>query len=396
MKLKKLMMAVLTGLAALPALASEPFNWTEYYFLLPTDEDSRPYKRYMDEKYGTQWNLNVAYNLWNTEGAMPGGNNHNNLLMASLQLQQRLIEDSVGGGTWFRLEVDSCWGLDRESAQSDTYYTSFFGIPHSVHNNAKGPHNVMVAEAMLMHFRNNKRTVFTAGIVDLSNYIDCVSIAASGYHGFNNTGFVGPFTNPVTLYNLGAIAMHQIDDRNYIIGGISRNTAGPGDNPFGGSISDGYLATAEYGHICNDGKTILRFSPFIHRSTGNASGKHASGGFSCSIEYKQSDALTLYSRAGYGFRDDVTEPFGIAIGAQAKLCPSRPQDYCGLSYGLFKGKRNSDGDYYEGRQHQVEALYSFQVNEYMKVVPHVQAIMNPTYYDADAEFIWGFMTVFVF
>ena len=99
MKLKKLMMAALAGLTALTASAADSFNWTEYYFLLPTDENSRPYKRYMDEKYGTQWNLNVAYNLWNTEGAMPGVNNHNNLLMASLQLQQRLIQDSVGGAT---------------------------------------------------------------------------------------------------------------------------------------------------------------------------------------------------------------------------------------------------------------------------------------------------------
>ena len=113
------------------------------------------------------------------------------------------------------------------------------------------------------------------------------------------------------------------------------------------------------------------------------------------MEHKQSDYLTLYTRAGYGFRDDVTEPFGIAIGAQAQLCPARPRDYFGLSYGLFKGKRYN-GMHYEGRQHQVEALYSIQVNEYMKIVPHFQAIMNPTYYDTDAEFIWGFMTVFVF
>ena len=396
MKKNTILSAALAAMAMLPAAAQDAPSLTEYYFLLPTNEDSFSYLRKADLEYGTQWNCRLAYNMWNTEGGLPGMNNHHNILMFSTQVQQRVIEDSVGGGTWLRVEFDASWGLDPESADQDKFINNVFGSSHWVHNNAKGPHDGHFAEAMVLHFRNNKRTVFGAGIVDTSNYLDCVSVAASGYYHFNNTAFVGPYSQPVTLYNLGAIAMHQIDERNYVIGTLTRNCTKRGHNPFSGSFLGSYYLSGEYGHTFNDGKSIIRFSPFIARSEDTASGKHVNGGISGSFEYKPNSAMTYYVRSGFSFRDDINPGATISAGFQARPFAARPQDYIGLSAGVFKATKPVDGSTYNNREYVVEAMYSYQLNKHVQIVPHMQFLWDPAYSDVDYGMVWGLMTVLTF
>lgn len=86
-----------------------------------TPEEGDPaYKVKANEKYGTQWGVDMAYGLWNTE-KVSDVKRHNNLALLHAQLNQRLIEDKANGGTWLRVEFSGSWGLDRESAQSDTF-----------------------------------------------------------------------------------------------------------------------------------------------------------------------------------------------------------------------------------------------------------------------------------
>lgn len=404
MKKNILLTGILAGMTAMTAMAGETTlpaaptadpTLTEYYFLLPTNDESFPYLRKADQKYGTQWNNRLAYNIWNTEGGLPGMTNHHNILMFSTQVQQRIIEDSVGGGTWLRAEFDASWGLDPESADEYGFINNVFRSSHWTHNNAKGPHNGYFAEAMIMHFRNNKRTVFAAGIVDTSNYLDCVSVACSGYYHFNNTAFVGPYSLPVTLFNLGVIAMHEIDKNNYVIGTLTRNCTAAGHNPFSGSFTDNYFLAGEYGHIFNDGKNTVRVQPFISRTANTlrpSTTHHTNAGISGSFEYKPNSTTTLYTRTGFCIRDDINPGANLSVGAQVKPFASRPKDFAGISAGVFKAIQPSVNK----REYVVEAMYSFQVNKHVQIMPHVQAIWNPAYSDINHGFVWGMQTVLTF
>ncbi|MFR4436504.1 MAG: hypothetical protein ACLT8C_02060 [Akkermansia muciniphila] len=65
-----------------------------------TPEEGDPaYKVKANEKYGTQWGVDMAYGLWNTE-KVSDVKRHNNLALLHAQLNQRLIEDKANGGTW--------------------------------------------------------------------------------------------------------------------------------------------------------------------------------------------------------------------------------------------------------------------------------------------------------
>ena len=44
----------------------------------------------------------------------------------------------------------------------------------------------------------------------------------------------------------------------------------------------------------------------------------------------------------------------------------------------------------------VPSMYSFQVNDYFKVVPHFQFIANPAYSTSSENILWGVQAVFSF
>ena len=80
-----------------------------------------------------------------------------------------------------------------------------------------------------------------------------------------------------------------------------------------------------------------------------------------------------------------------------KLFPSREDDFLGISYGVFKGQTPCDGERAEHNREQVlEVMYSFQVNDYFKVVPHFQYIANPAYSTSSENILWGVQAVFSF
>ena len=122
-----------------------------------------------NEKYGTQWGVDMAYGLWNTE-KVSDVKRHNNLALLHAQLNQRLIEDKANGGTWLRVEFSGSWGLDRESAQSDTFFTEAYATASGLHADAMGPHEGIFPEVALMQYFAGKRACLIAGMVNLTSY----------------------------------------------------------------------------------------------------------------------------------------------------------------------------------------------------------------------------------
>ncbi len=122
-------------------------------------------------------------------------------------------------------------------------------------------------------------------------------------------------------------------------------------------------------------------------------------GFATSIEYSSNEALPLYARAGLATRQALGGTAEFSCGATVAPFASREADFIGLSYGVFK-HRNSDetGEpTAHAREHVVELMYNWQLNDHVKIVPHYQYIHHPAYRDdVSHASIFGVQTVLSF
>lgn len=405
MKKHNIIAIALTSLMALPVTAQDNApvagDILQGINMFTPEEGDPSYKLKANEKYGTQWAVDMTYGIWNTE-KVSGVTRHTNLALLHAQLNQRLVEDNINGGTWLRVEFSGSWGLDRESAQSDTFFTDAYATASGLHADAMGAHEGVFPEVALMHYFAKKRACLIAGMVNLTNYFDAVSIANDSFSSFTNDGFVNSTILPLVDSNLGGILQVELDRNNYMMVGVSRTGGDSGYNPFNSDNGDGYAVVGEYGHIFADGAATLRINPFytsmdVDMDDGSGERRRQNAGLVASIEYTPCDSLTVYSRAGFAAKQYLSNSAEVSLGANVKIIPSREDDFFGVSYGVFKGQTPCDGERTENNREQVlEVMYSFQVNDYFKVVPHFQYIANPAYSTANENVLWGVQAVFSF
>ena len=401
----------LAGLACLPVIAAEDSKPTAGDILqginMFTPEEGDPaYKVKANAQYGTQWAVDAAYGYWQTDNAISGTNRHNNLFLVHAQLNQRIVEDSVHGGTWIRAEFSGSWGLDRRSSKKSTFFTEGYANASGLHSDAIGPAEGVIPELAIMHYFNNKRVCIIGGMVNLTNYFDAVSIANDSFSSFTNDGFINTTIVPLPDSNLGSIVQVELNSTNYVMGAISRTGCPSGYNPFDSDRCDGYVVVGEWGHIFADGDATFRFTPFFQSIDMEDDRTRENWGFAASLEYALSDSCTVYTRTGLARYASLGNSAELSVGANLKLIPSREDDFLGISYGIFKGATNNDafpsyvdeetGRAGHNREQVVEIMYSFQVNDYLKIVPHYQFIQDPAYRSTSHESIWGVQTVFSF
>ena len=374
-----------------------------------TPEDGDPaYKVKAHERYGSQWGVDIAYGYWHARHATDDTHKNNHLGLLHAQLNQRLIKDDENGGTWLRVEVSGTWALDARTARSNGggTYTEGFGMSTSVHPDIMGAHHLYLPEVALMQYIAGKRACVIAGVVNLTNYFDAVGIANDTFSGFVNSGFVNSTILPLSDSNLGAIVQVELSRKNYLMAAVSRTGVEPGYNPFRGD-SDGYCIVGEYGHILGDAHAVLRINPFfsmidVYTEEGGATHRR-NAGLVGSIEYSLGEAVTLYARAGFGAKQNLSNSAEFSIGATVKLFPSREDDFFGISWGLFKGatpyRADSEDEEAEKGHHRetvLEAMYSLQMTDCFKMVPHFQYIHNAAYRAKRDASIIGLQGVFSF
>ena len=390
----------MTGFLTLPLIAQEEGpavgDLLQNINSLAPDEDAPSYKRKASEKYGTEWYADMAYGLWNTE-KVPGVTRHTNLALVHAVLDQQLIEDNANGGTWLRVEFSGTWGLDRESAQSDTVFADLVGNTTYVHGEHWGAHDGVFPEVSLRHHFAGKRACIIAGMVNLTNYFDAVSIANDSFSSFVNLGFINSSILPLVDSNLAAVVQVELSRNSYAMVGVTRTGCMPGYNPFKSDNCDGYAVVGEYGRILADGDVTIRINPFytsadVDLEDGKGEKRRQNAGLVGSVEYTPCERVTLYSRAGFAAKQYLRSSAEFTVGTHVNLIPSREDDFFGISYGVFKAQTPAE----HHREHVLEAVYSLQLNDYLKVVPHVQYVANPAYSTEDEAFIWGVQTVFSF
>ncbi len=406
MNAKNIIAAVLAGFSvALPAIAGEDSKpqagdiLQDINMFIPEEGDPA-FKIKAHERYGTQWAVDAAYGFWGTHHALPGTRHKNNYALLHAQLNQRLIEDNEDGGTWLRVEFSGSWALDAATRAADRRGQDFvggIGLGTDAHADMYGANGFYMPELALMHYAMDKRLCIIAGMVNLTNYFDAVSIANDSFSGFTNTGFVNSTILPLVDSNLAALVQWEVDSNSYVMAAVSGTGAEMGYNPFN-PAADGYCIVAEYGRRFAEGAATLRFTPFYESLEYNGRDRSRTG-FAASIEYSPCEQLTLYARAGLATHQNLGGAAEFSCGATWAPFSCREDDFIGLSYGVFKHRNSAETDEAtaHNREQVLELMYNFQLCRHVKLVPHYQFVKNPAYReDASHASIFGLQTVFSF
>ncbi len=386
MNIKRIL--TLAGLMAAPVFAAGEL--LEGINMFTPEEGEPAYKIAANEKYGTQWYADVAYGYWHGHNTSPEVHSNANLALIHAGLIQRLIKDELDGGTWLRAEFYGGWGLDRKSSQTSYLVTD--GVLSATYPHAEiyGGHDGYITELAIMHYFAAKRACIVAGMLDMTCYFDAVGIANDTFSGFTSAGFVNSGVLALPEANLGAVIQYELDSTSYAMLGFSRETTSCGYNPF--NSGTGYMVVGEYGRQILDGAATVRLNPFF-RHVEEVDGHCNNFGIAASIEYEVSDGLTVFARSGWSAYQELGNAFDFSCGANVYLIPSREDDFLGVALGVVKACAPTVNN----REFVAEAMYSFQVNDYFKIVPHIQYIANPAY-DADCSdaVLMGVQGVFSF
>ncbi len=395
-------LALLLGLSAIASGDSKPQAGAllQDINMFTPEEGAPAFKVKANERYGTQWAVDAAYAFWGTHKALPGTRHKNNYALLHAQLNQRLIDNERNGGTWLRAEFSGSWALDaatRSAERNGRDFVSGIGLGTDGHADMYGANGLYLPELALMHYAAGGKSCVIAGMVNLTNYFDAVGIANDSFASFTNTGFVNSCILPLPDSNLGALVQWELSPNSYVMAAASRTGAEMGDNPFD-TDTNGYALVAEYGRFFADGAATWRFTPFYERVNHNGRNRSRTG-FATSIEYTPWEPLTVYARAGLATRQELGGTAEFSCGAAFTPFASREADFIGLSYGLFKHRNSEETGEptAHAREHVVELMYNFQLNDYMKIVPHYQYIHHPAYReDVSHASIFGVQTVLSF
>lgn len=341
------------------------------------DESDYRLKREADKNLGLQWNIDTAYTLWHSENSFTdGGSNTNNYLLFRVRVAQQLIEDKINGGTWIRIEANASRGLDSANIRTEEDFLNSFENGSRVHDDIIGPQSTLLSEFVLMHYMNRARVCLSAGIVHHMNFFDAVSISNDSFFSFNNAGFVNSSVLPLVSGNLGIVLQMELNKKNYLMFSFAKNNTAAGQNPF--HWGRGYVIIGEWGHSKIDDKLIMRLNPFLQALEGGSDGNNKTAynvGITASAEYAPSQLHSYFVRVGYGAKQSLGPSGELSFGSNIKFTPSQPDNFLGIAYGFFKPIGSSD--IVNKHEEILELMYSFQINDYFKIIPHIQFIRKP-------------------
>ena len=397
-RLFSLLTAMMALVSPMAAVATEPAPGNIVYngnMFAPGDE-APMFKKVANEKYGTQWIFDLQYAYWALDNAEPGYNDNAHLAILYTILNQRLVQDEHNGGTWLRVDFAGSWGLDNASDDPSTFYVNSLGMCSGLHTDVLDAHDAALLEVSVKHFFAGKRAMVAAGMIKLNNYFDRI-----GHARFTNDNFESSGVLPLPFNNLAVVAQYELDRRNWVTGAITRMGTRWGMNPFNPDHANGFAMVGEYGHIFGgnyQGK--VRVSPFFCSQDGwgkdgRLHDRNAVGIFG-SVEYQLSDPVKVYGRAGWASGDYQRCSAEMSAGTTINLCPSRPNDYLGIAYGMFKGGESGVSPLVNEFEKILEFTYHVQMNDYMYTSFYYQMIMDAAYRDRDFASASGVQVGFSF
>lgn len=361
--------------------------------LFAPEEGDPAYKIAADEKLGFQFAGDMAIGYWNTSDAAPGAATNSAYYLIHAQAAQNIVKDNINGGLWLRAEFSGSLALNRSSRHADPDFNGGQGSATDAHADIFGGNNWCIPELILMQFYNKKKVAVSFGMVNLTNYFDAVGIANDSFSSFTNTGLVNSTILPLVDSNLGAVIQYEMNDDNYVMFAAARTSTETGYNPF--RSGKGYALVGEYGYTFADGDATLRINPFLDAV--EEDGYDYNVGLVASIEYAVNDSTTVYARAGFSGDDNLGNGAEFSVGTHIRPFSSREDDFVGIAYVYTKPMGCDEDEEIGSSENVIEVIYSYQVTDAIKVVPHFQYIHGAADQAAKQDqCIFGVQTVYSF
>lgn len=340
--------------------------------------DSAPaYKKALFEKTGTAFGAELGLGYWAIDNQAKGYNSNNVIAAVWARVDQRLIKDDIHGGTWLRADAMGSWGLDHDTA-SKNFFDSGFGSATWHNTDLFGPANFYLLNLTLKQYFYHKRLCVNGGIIWMSQYFDRISHAR-----FANDAFEKSPVLPLIWQAPGAVVQYEIDADNYATLAFIGTGVPGGQNPYNFENTIGYAVVGEWGHEFCDDKGIWRVAPFFTCEDGpTANGgerEHNAFGIMTGVEYQVNDIAKVYARLAWASSEYQRCRKEAMVGTTLRIMPSRPQDYLGIGFGLYKGAETATKKLENEFEKVLEFTYRVNVNEHLSFAPYYQVYFDPAY-----------------
>lgn len=400
MKIKHLVLSLLaaTGLAqageATPATVTENnSSYGRFYSCMTLGDDAPEYKKQLLAKTGTLFSAEVGVGYWAIDNQGDGYCSDNYIAKLYATVDQRLIENSVHGGTWLHFCGMGSWGLEDDSAATH-FYDGGFGTATWTNTDLFGPHNFYICDLTLKQYFNNKRGLISAGVIFGSQYFDRISHAR-----FVNDAFEKSNVLPLIWQAPGIVVQYEFDQDNFGTLALLGTGVPGGQNPFNFDNTTGHAIIAEWGHEFAEDKGTWRIAPFFtHEKGPHYSGRdtyRTAYGIMTGVEYQINDKAKVYGRLGCASSNYTRVQQEAMVGATLRVVPSRPDDYLGMGFGIYKGS-DEGNDRVNKYEKVLEFTYNIQLNKYFTLAPYYQLYIDPAYRDTNTVSATGVQAHFAF
>ncbi len=348
--------------------------------LLIPDSSAPAWKQKLYNTTGTGLYVELYGAYWAVDNQSTGFDAENLSLIYFSSMDQRIIEDSVNGGTWANLALAGSWGLDHDSTNPNTFYYDGMGIGTGQHTDSVGPAGLYIMNATLRQYFNNKRTCVNVGAIWMSMYFDRI-----GHARFMNDAFEKSPVLPMYYGTPGAVVQHEIDKNNFVTAAFIGTGLGLGDNFLNWGNTNGYAVQAEWGHCFNESKGTWRIASFFSSmdSVGSrgVEEQHNAVGIMGGVEYNVNDQMKVYARLALASSEHVRARKEAMVGTTLRLNPYRPQDYLGAGIGVYKCGDKDATPLVNEFEKVMELTYRFQLTGNISVAPYYQLYIDPAYRD---------------
>lgn len=396
MKIRHLLLSVLaaTGIAQ----ASEYVGAGKFFYdggLMLPGTDAPAYKQKLFDKTGTSFAAELGLGYWAIDNQAAGGYSSDNYIAKVwARVDQRIVENNVHGGTWLRADFMGSWGLDHDSADKQFFYDGGFGSATWHNTDLFGPANFYLLNLTLKQYFNNKRVCVNGGIIWMSQYFDRISHAR-----FANDAFEKSPVLPLVWQAPGAVVQYEVNQDNFATLALVGTGVPGGQNPFDFSNTIGYAMVGEWGHEFAEDKGIWRVAPFFTREEAeNKAGQmkeRNAYGLMAGVEYQLNDIAKVYGRLALASSEYIRCRQEAMVGTTLRLIPSRPDDYLGVGFGIYKGNDETQ-TLVNAYEKVLEFTYNIKLNKYFTVAPYYQIYFTPAYRDVSTVSATGLQAHFAF
>lgn len=397
MKLKTVLLSLLaaTGIACAGNESVCDYTPGKFFYnsMIPGD-DIPEFKKQLFEKFGTSFAAEVGIGFWAIDNQAVGYNSDNYIAKFWSHIDQRLIKDDEHGGTWLRADFMGSWGLDDETANVDSFFDGGFGSATWHNTDLFGPRDFYLLNLTLKQYFDNKRGCFSGGIIWMSQYFDRI-----GHARFANDAFEKSPVLPLVWQAPGAVIQYEFNEDNYgTLAFIGTGVPG-GQNPYNFENTIGYAIVGEWGHEFADDKGIWRVAPFFTcEEAAHHSGRNMDRnayGIMTGVEYQLNDIAKVYGRLACASSNYIRCRQEAMVGTTLRIVPSRPNDYLGVGFGIYKG--NDETRKLENSYEKVlEFTYNVQLGKNFTIAPYYQVYFTPAYRDVSTVSATGIQAHYSF